>query len=274
MDHRLKEAAEIGNVDTLYAPIKENARRLEFAMEIMNLKPSFLIDVDESLVRVKGKGSVTPLHYAAERGNTAVLVEFFEGCPESIMDVSSDGDTALRIAVKNNQVEALKMLNGWIERSAVAELLLIGAHADIRNSEGLTAMDILQDERLYSFRVQIETYKRFDKWNRFFNHFQTPNYTRTTARVKNLTSMLSLFGAFSVDTARRSQGITSDIRSALLVFDALIATVTYQASLSPPGSVWQGTSSVNSPIRMESPVYITTLGADQASPLRYVGTTA
>ncbi|KAH9723157.1 hypothetical protein KPL70_007005 [Citrus sinensis] len=113
-DQRLNEAAQAGNVDALYELIWEDAYLLDqidrvpfvdtplhiaasmghvnFALEIMRLKPSFarkqnqygfsplhlalqnshtqmvlrLIDVDRNLVRVQGREGVTPLHYVAE----------------------------------------------------------------------------------------------------------------------------------------------------------------------------------------------------------------
>ncbi|XVF40608.1 hypothetical protein PTKIN_Ptkin01aG0127600 [Pterospermum kingtungense] len=42
--------------------------------------------------------------------------------------------------------------------------------------------------------------------------------------------------------------ISSEDRSALLVILGLLLTATYQASFSPPGSVWQGDSSSNSTV--------------------------
>ncbi|KAL9433136.1 hypothetical protein AB3S75_028037 [Citrus x aurantiifolia] len=113
-DQRLNAAAQAANVDALYELIWEDAYLLDqidqvpfvdtplyiaasmghvnFALEIMRLKPSFarkqnqygfsplhlalqnshtqmvllLIDVDRNLIRVQGKEGVTPLHYVAE----------------------------------------------------------------------------------------------------------------------------------------------------------------------------------------------------------------
>ncbi|GAY62697.1 hypothetical protein CUMW_219880 [Citrus unshiu] len=132
-DQRLNEAAQAGNVDALYELIWEDAYLLDqidqvpfvdtplhiaasmghvnFALEIMRLKPSFsrkqnqygfcplhlalqkthtqmvlrLIDFDRNLVRVQGREGVTPLHYVAEKGNVDLLCKFLAACPESIL---------------------------------------------------------------------------------------------------------------------------------------------------------------------------------------------
>ncbi|GKU91867.1 hypothetical protein SLEP1_g5681 [Rubroshorea leprosula] len=120
-----------------------NTRYGEFALEMMNLKPSFarklnpsglspihlavqnnqtfvvreLLKVDKDLARVKGKGGQTPLHFAADQEALDLLVEFLEACPECITDVNIHGQTALQVAVKNGRYEAAKFLASWIYRS-------------------------------------------------------------------------------------------------------------------------------------------------------------
>ncbi|XVE99493.1 hypothetical protein REPUB_Repub03eG0203400 [Reevesia pubescens] len=49
----------------------------------------------------------------------------------------------------------------------------------------------------------------------------------------------------ATNLARESKNNSSDTRNALLVVAVLIITATYQASLSPPGGVWQGDSNNN-----------------------------
>ncbi|XP_058007679.1 ankyrin repeat-containing protein BDA1-like [Hevea brasiliensis] len=190
--------------------IAASAGHIEFAMEMVNMKASFarklnpddfspmhlalqhdktqmvlwLLYVDEGLVRVKGRGGMTPLHYATEQGKTPILEEFFEACPESIKDVTFQGDTALHTAVKNHQVEAFQLLMGWLQRSVfvdaafwerellnwknkegntvlhiaassnqrqiVKHLIEAFVYTNIKNSNGLTAIDILQGQAQFS----------------------------------------------------------------------------------------------------------------------------
>ncbi|XVF83541.1 hypothetical protein PTKIN_Ptkin16aG0497400 [Pterospermum kingtungense] len=152
MDERLRRAAREGNVIDLYELIEEDGNVLkridkvefintplhvaadagciDFAMEIMSLKPSFarklnqqglspihlamekghkklvlnLMETAKDLVRIKGKKGETSLHYVISREeNPQLLPRFLEDCPESIRDVTTENQTALHIAVKNNK---------------------------------------------------------------------------------------------------------------------------------------------------------------------------
>ena len=111
------------------------------AMEIMRLKPSFarkpnpegfipidlalknehfkmvhqLLHVDQDLVRVRGRGNMTPLHHVAKIGGQLDLLnEFMSICPESITDVTTENETALHIAIKNDNIEYFKALVRWL----------------------------------------------------------------------------------------------------------------------------------------------------------------
>ena len=57
----------------------------------------------------------TPLHIAAERGKLDLIAESLAACPISIEDVTDNKETALHIAAKYNQVEAVEVMLGWLE---------------------------------------------------------------------------------------------------------------------------------------------------------------
>ncbi|PNX55092.1 ankyrin repeat-containing protein, partial [Trifolium pratense] len=66
---------------------------------------------NKDLVRVKGKGGLTPLHFASHNGDYVdLLAKFLLECPDSIEDLTVKGETALHIAVKNNNYQALDLL--------------------------------------------------------------------------------------------------------------------------------------------------------------------
>ncbi|XP_058008523.1 ankyrin repeat-containing protein BDA1-like [Hevea brasiliensis] len=178
-------------------------------MEIVNLKASFtrklnpdgfrpmhlalqnedmlmvmwLIDFDGNLVRVKGKGGVTPLHHAAEKGNSSILKECFKGCPESIKNVTFQDDTALHFAIKNHDAFELLLMewlrqsefedaefwereilnwkdqegktvlyiaaseNGWNDQHQILKMMLrCHARTGIKDHNGLTAKEILKGQ--------------------------------------------------------------------------------------------------------------------------------
>ncbi|KAL4388100.1 hypothetical protein GQ457_09G027900 [Hibiscus cannabinus] len=115
----------------------------EFAMEMMNLKPSFakklnrdghsplhlalgnnrlqmvrlLVNADKDLVRVKGREGMTPFHQAVAANNLDAVAEFLVACPECILEVNIRGQTALHIAARGDLVEALQFMVHWLRRN-------------------------------------------------------------------------------------------------------------------------------------------------------------
>lgn len=164
-----------------------------FAMELMTLKPSLALKlnvsgfsptlqnnhfrmvraflaIDSSLVSIKGRGRITPLHYVAQLGNEELLSEFLFACPSSIEDLTIKCETAVHIAVKSHQFMAFKVLLGWVRRvnreeildwkdedgntvfhlaasinqTEVMDLLRSMVNVKAKNLDGETAMDILE----------------------------------------------------------------------------------------------------------------------------------
>ncbi|CAH8353215.1 unnamed protein product [Eruca vesicaria subsp. sativa] len=316
MDSRLTSAAQIGSIDDLYALIHEDPYILEtidvvpfintplhvastfgnlaFAMEMMNLKPSFarklntygssplhlaieedqrrltlgLLKLDPDLVRLRGKEGTTPLHMLVRRGELDLMTEFLLACPRCVKDVNVDGETSLHIAVKHDRYEELEVLVGWVQRlrqinaeslemqvfnrrdhngntalhiasyqnkiKAIKILLSSRAvNGNIYNRNGLTALDILQNQRHNHRNREIEETIRKSGGN---NANSLPESTklseilRTPIRFKE-----HLF----TKAARYRNQISDGSRSALLVIVALIITTTYQTALQPPGGVYQ-----------------------------------
>ena len=161
----LEEVAISGDIDRLYALIQRDpyiledvdaipfvdtplhvaasAGHIQFATEIMKLKPSFALKLNpqgfspihlalqnnhkelvlrfvyikKDLVRVKGREDITPLHFVSQTGEIDLLAKFLSACPDSIEDVTVRSETALHIAVKYQQFEALHVLVRWLERN-------------------------------------------------------------------------------------------------------------------------------------------------------------
>ncbi|XVE65175.1 hypothetical protein DITRI_Ditri07aG0159900 [Diplodiscus trichospermus] len=75
------------------------------------------------LVRVKGREGVTPLHHVVELGHLELLREFLSVNPRSIIDTTNQGETALHIAAKKRNMEALDALLAFLRRSWKGEAL-------------------------------------------------------------------------------------------------------------------------------------------------------
>ncbi|XVF51856.1 hypothetical protein PTKIN_Ptkin04bG0217500 [Pterospermum kingtungense] len=298
MDDQLTLACKAGDVNALYELIGEDAdilKRLNkimfvhtplhiaasdgqarFAMELMNLMPSFarklnksgfspmhlallnghsqlvllFLRADYELVRVKGKGGMTPLHFACTKhGNVDLLASFLVACPESIEDLTTQGETALHVAVKSNRLDAIEVLVGWLRRVchkkafhwernipswkdeqghtildiAVSnnmqhEVLNLLAEINARTSEGLTVLDIMGRNRLLkTLCCGCGT------------HQQKNDSTTLASYIR---SKPSFDERLAVYITRHKMKISDDVRNILLVVAGFITASTLQVVLS------------------------------------------
>ncbi|KAM2664096.1 hypothetical protein EV1_010564 [Malus domestica] len=112
------------------------AGHVDFVKEIVRLKPDYveelnrdgfspmhiasangyleivseMLRVDRRLCQLNGRDEWTPLHYAASRGRVDVIREMVLACPESVEDVTVQGETVIHLAVKCSQFKAIKFL--------------------------------------------------------------------------------------------------------------------------------------------------------------------
>ncbi|KAK4608075.1 hypothetical protein RGQ29_001763 [Quercus rubra] len=287
---RLNGIAQQGDIGAFYNIIREDVKLLEyidkfpfvdtplhksafaghspFSIEMMILKPSFvskrnpnghtpiylalqnghtemvrqLLQHNADLVRVKGRECMTPLHYAA----TTIGRE----------DMTTRNETALHVALKNNNLEAFKFLVGWLLRKwpywrkileqkdvegntvlhiaisrnqtlAVSHLLLWArefVNINKKNLEGKTALDIFEGQRSQGvdnseMRVILER--------------------AGALTASSLPTVTSYADNLIIRIRRELKGLTDERRNALLVVVALLVTVSYQAAITPPGGLWQ-----------------------------------
>ncbi|KAG8493240.1 hypothetical protein CXB51_010562 [Gossypium anomalum] len=249
MDERLKRAAETGNVDALYSFIHHDANvfkrigKMEFvdtplhvaavagntgfAMEMMNLKPSFarklnqdgfspihlallnqqtqmvidILSVDKDLIRVKGKGGSLFFIMLLWMKITFIF------CPGFWMfvPIDKDGNTVLHLAASVNHPQMIKLL---IERKEV--------DGNKTNESGFTAMDVLQRQTLgdntESVNILNSNPLKFQKLSKF----------------KILKDAV--------------EEMTPETMGVLLIVFSLVLAMTYQGVLSPPGGVSEGTT--------------------------------
>lgn len=115
MDTKLAEAARSGNIDSLYALLRDDPYLLEkieavpfidtplheavisgktrFVMEMMNLKPSF--------ARKLNPDGFSPLYLAVEKGRSRLVVELLKVDPSLALVKGREGITPLHLAVSS-----------------------------------------------------------------------------------------------------------------------------------------------------------------------------
>ncbi|KAG4127769.1 hypothetical protein ERO13_D10G243700v2 [Gossypium hirsutum] len=272
----LKQFDEEEFVETPLHIAAEEGYCIRFAMEMMSLKPSFasklnkqgltplhlavtkghtsmvlrFLEINKDLARVKGKNGKTPLHIITEVGNhNGLLDRVLEICPQSIRDVTVENRNALHIAVKNDRLDVLRVLLQTLRktdcyRDVVNQKdqdgntalhlaafhnqpemlkLLLNCNADqhATNQAGLMALDIAdQNHNEDSITVLRGC---FIPGVSNFKH-------KLEKQVRKASSLIS----------HEIDNISGEDRNALLVILGLLLTATFQASLSPPGGVWQG----------------------------------
>lgn len=303
--NRLKAAAEAGDIDILYTVIQDDPSildiidsiqfvetplhtaasmgHLEFASEIMILKPSFawklnqqgfspihlamqhgqtsmvtrFVKINKDLVRVQGRGGLTPLHIASQTGEVELLASFLFACPESIEYLTVRFDTALHIAIKNEQYEALRVLVRWLRSN-----IQIGARKlenKILNQRDEAGNTILHISALNSEPQALRLLV-----NNYWIKFSTKNLEEKTAldiatTEENKSILISAGAEFGSRFPVADQllsytlymgkmftskfvfrnGISQDERNTWLIISTLVATATYQSVLTPPAGIYQ-----------------------------------
>ncbi|XP_044476767.1 ankyrin repeat-containing protein BDA1-like [Mangifera indica] len=231
---------------------------------------TWLIRHDSGHVRVKARGMVTPLHYAAQVDDESSLAEFLHVCPSSIEDLTVKSETAVHVALKNGSLKALKVLLGWLQNVNKKEILnredeegnnalytavsanqpeavkLLMEHMKVnkKNSKGLTALDIFYDrqgEGLGDAAVRdillAAKAKRASQLHR-------PSQ-KTSLVEKALSFSGRIQKIYGLDDLHMDK-IPVEVKNVLLVVAVLVATATYQAALSPPGGYWQDDGNLQS----------------------------
>uniref|UniRef100_A0A7N2QX56 PGG domain-containing protein n=1 Tax=Quercus lobata TaxID=97700 RepID=A0A7N2QX56_QUELO len=295
-DAKLLEAIdELPFVDTPLH-IAASVGNIPFSMEMMRLKPSLvskpnldgfsplhlallngkiemvrrLLQVDGDLVRVKGKEGITLLHFAAAiDDHLDLLVEFLSVCPHSIEDVTIRNETALHIALKFNNLEAFKLLVGWLRQNrsknamfwerkvlnwkddegntvlhvavsknqpkAVSHLLASTYDVDVnvKNLEGKTARDILQGSE------QTQAGRKIKVMLHRAKALKASSLPKVTSYADYLRPKVGRREKFRIRRTREQHTISDERRNVLLVVATLLMIVTYQGILSPPGGLWQ-----------------------------------
>ncbi|PPD77822.1 hypothetical protein GOBAR_DD25273 [Gossypium barbadense] len=255
-------AAGTGNIDAFYALVREHPYMLEhidqipsidtplhiaanegqinFATEMMNLKPSF--------ARKLNQDGFSPMHLAFRNGHPKRMLR--------LLKIDND-----LVPSKNDHIGALNLLIGWLQRNcrggafdlsekvvnwrdeydntvlhitakkeqyevSAMQLyyrLLLGFEflfAAAKNSEGLMAREIIENVERKGLNMSGEDDDTADK-------------------IKRIKKKLDTLELILIVLIRARNGLSENMINATLVTVALVITAVDQSSFSPPRGVWQ-----------------------------------
>ncbi|ESQ43460.1 hypothetical protein EUTSA_v10015548mg [Eutrema salsugineum] len=230
-----------------------------------------ILGLDEKLCRLKGRDGKTPLHVATMRGKTDVIREIVSSCVDCLEDETVQGQTALHLGVlhqeigaviaivelitEKNRIDVLYKkdekgntalhLATWRKNRQVIEVLVQAIPEESRtfevnamNKMGLSALDLLVmfpseagDREIYEKLIESGAQRG--------REVGTTNVERTTSTSTCQAESQSHKDLVKYFTFKKHRDSPSEARSALLVVASLVATATFQASLTPPGGTWQ-----------------------------------
>ncbi|GFP79500.1 ankyrin repeat-containing protein at3g12360 [Phtheirospermum japonicum] len=274
MDKRLSEAAIQGNVTSLAQILDEDPLILDriivscvsdtplhtaaalghlgFVKQLLSRKPELAGG------EARNADGRTAVHVAAIKGRAAVLAEIARVEPEWIRVVTDRGETGLHLCVKWNRVEAVKVLGNFGDDEMINRkdcegnsalhiavtnknieiinylLTLKGLQVNALNKNGLTALDLLRQSPRDLKDMEIENALQKSRASSAKELHLITESQRVPQEVEQTTA--------SQETRPKNKKPVDWLgrkRSALMVVASLIATVAFQAGLTPPGGVWQ-----------------------------------
>lgn len=230
-------------------------------------------DVVKELLNVGGEvGSVlntdgrTALHVAAIKGRAAVLAEMVRVKPELTRVRTDRDETGLHLCVKWNRAEAVKVLGEEMSRDGeflnwkdcegntafhiaiskknvqIIEYLvaLNGLQVNTLNKSGLTALDVLSQSPRGLRDMEIEhALRRAGASSAKDLNLITDDWAPEKTNELNKRMSSKVRSMQKPVGKQKSADWMGRRRSALMVVASLIATVAFQAGLTPPGGVWQ-----------------------------------
>ncbi|XP_022751715.1 ankyrin repeat-containing protein BDA1-like [Durio zibethinus] len=219
-------------------------------------------ETDHELCRRKDKKGRTPIHLAVIKGRDRVVAALILACPDSVREVTDRGETILHLTVKSEN--GCKRLRGLLEGFEDKEML------NWKDDEGNTVLHLaaarkqhevlkflLEQPELDVNAVNSNKLKALDILG------EGPNQSndQEVVQMLHLASMpkpdsqalteLSQANDAVIDVDTKTNDLTSkrdtknsfkglvEMRRGIMVMAVLIATVTFEVALNPPGGLWQ-----------------------------------
>ncbi|KAL3500819.1 hypothetical protein ACH5RR_039912 [Cinchona calisaya] len=177
-----------------------------------------------------------PLHLAAIHGRLEILQVLINAGVQGVLEKAEGGGTILHLCVKYNQFEALKILVNTLKN---------GEFVNAQNQDGMTILHLAtyygQNETIsYLLRHRRHLKLRVNIKNAKGNTAQDILLAQggnNSEIQRSLEYSGGLVGALVGSSDRRE--LFEMNKNTIMVVASLIATMAFQAIVSPPGGVWQ-----------------------------------
>ncbi|XP_073150377.1 ankyrin repeat-containing protein BDA1-like [Henckelia pumila] len=225
-----------------------------------------LLRADAEVCLVRNSDGRNPLHTAAIKGRAAAVAAMVRVKPECARLLTGRGETCLHLCVRWNRLEELKFLAEFMCRNgeflnwkdfegnsalhiAVSKknieiinhlLTWNGLEVNALNKNGLTPMDVLRQSPRDLRDMDIE-HALIKAGALSFKDLNLITDEWIPEKVRQMTRKPSSDQSNANKPVAKHKHVDwlGRKRSALMVVASLIATVAFQAGLTPPGGVWQ-----------------------------------
>ncbi|KAK3433636.1 hypothetical protein EUGRSUZ_D00934 [Eucalyptus grandis] len=190
-----------------------------------------LMTLEPELIRVRGRHGITPLHYIAceakDNNEVELLAEFLCTCKSSIEELTSRCETAVHIAVKNKNLEAVNVLLGWLKQVHLTKIL------NWKDKDGNTVLHVATSGEPQHEMIKLLAPHMDVNAKNFNKKTALEIFQGHSSCNQDIVKILRAF--FYIED--------KSVREVILVVSTLMVTATYQAALSPPEGYWQDSSS-------------------------------
>ncbi|CDP13441.1 unnamed protein product [Coffea canephora] len=245
-ERHLRDAAVKGDAATLKRLIREDPLLLDkVSLNCQDMNPlhtaaSFghvefvqeILEVNGEMCLARDPRGRNPLHLAAIKGRVPVLQQLIRAKPLAAREKVAGGGTVLHLCVQYNQLEALKFLLQTIKDDEFVNL---------KDGDGMTVLHLAMcDGQNKTIKYLLDD-KKVDVNARNANGNTALDLLHEEADSE-IAQSLKDAGAERAKKDIAGSDWLSKKRETLMVVASLIATMAFQAGVSPAGGVWQDDS--------------------------------